>query len=357
MESYSVTGTDPGSKGVIIIRVGIERDPTLQFRMNILDDSIFRRAAETFRKIAAHMRGKMQFRLGEMWENGEGFLPKDFQEAVKWYKKAAERGYPRAQGRMGFIYAKGQGVQMDIQEALEWYRKAAEQGDPGSLEELGIMYAKGWGVTEDHGEAVKFFRQAAENGGPNQTGLFAFFIYTEQVGLVIPKYSEEALEWYTKDAELGDRWSAINLGDIHRNGLGVPKDTQKALKWYRKAAEQKKSEAASPLWVCEACVKLGEMHEKGDGVPKDFHESVKWYRKAAEQGYSPAQLCLGVAYWRGAGVPKDLVTAYKWLNLAGAKGFEGASSVRDDLEKQMTPSQIEEAQRLSREFVPHKQKA
>ena len=74
--------------------------------------------------------------------------------------------------------------------------------------------------------------------------------------------------------------------------------------------------------------------------------------EAADQGNADAQFSLGFMHSRGGGVPKDLVTAYMWINLAAAQGSESEKRARDALEKQMTPAQIAEAQKLSREWKP-----
>ena len=96
------------------------------------------------------------------------------------------------------------------------------------------------------------------------------------------------------------------------------------------------------------------MYATGEGVPKDAVQAVSWYRKAAEQGHASAQGNLGAMYSRGEGVPKDYVTAYMWRNLAAAQGDEIAKQARDALETPMTPAQIAEAQKLSREWKPKK---
>ena len=54
-------------------------------------------------------------------------------------------------------------------------------------------------------------------------------------------------------------------------------------------------------------------------------------------------------YYLGLGVPKDLVTAQMWFYLA-APSYIPARKNRDILEKQMTPDQIAEAQKLAREW-------
>ena len=55
--------------------------------------------------------------------------PNAADQAVRWFRKAAEQGYARGQASLGFMYEKGRGVEKDENLALEWYRKAAEQGD------------------------------------------------------------------------------------------------------------------------------------------------------------------------------------------------------------------------------------
>jgi len=57
-------------------------------------------------------------------------------------------------------------------------------------------------------------------------------------------------------------------------------------------------------------------------------------------------------YTKGQGVPEDYIEAYKWFNLSAAQGDESAVKNRDILREKMSPSQIAEAQRLSREFKP-----
>ncbi len=103
-----------------------------------------------------------------------------------------------------------------------------------------------------------------------------------------------------------------------------------------------------------AQLNLGLLYSRGEGVPKDFMEAAAWYRRAAEQGNYLGQMKLSGAYSKGEGVPKDAVTAYMWVDLAAAQepddGF--AKAQRDLQAREMTPEQIAEAQRRSREFKP-----
>ena len=98
-----------------------------------------------------------------MYEDGNG-VSKDFEEAVKWYREAAEQGDAAAQCNLGHIYIRGENVEQDFKEALKWYRKAAEQGDEQAQYNLGIMHNKGDGVLPDYVTAYAWANIAEANG-------------------------------------------------------------------------------------------------------------------------------------------------------------------------------------------------
>ena len=77
----------------------------------------------------------------------------------------------------------------------------------------------------------------------------------------------------------------------------------------------------------------------------------------AEQGDVSAQYNLGVMYEKGQGVQQDYAKAYMWASLAADQGLEDAIKKQDYLVKILTPSQIEEGQRLAREWIATHTKA
>jgi hypothetical protein len=151
------------------------------------------------------------------------------------------------------------------------------------------------------------------------------------------------VNWYRKAAEQNDAGGQFNLGRCYYKGKGVAKDEAEAVKWYRKAAEQN---------LAVAQYNLGIRYYKGQGVAKDEAEAVKWYRKAAEQNLVVAQYNLGICYYKGQGVAKDEAEAYKWFLLAAGQGNESAKKSMTMLEDRMTREQIEEGQKLARDFKP-----
>src|SRR5690242_21838741 len=87
-------------------------------------------------------------------------------DALKWFRKAAEKGTSWGQYNLGLSYARGQGVPQDYGAAMEWFLKAAEQGDAMSQYSLGQMYHKGLGTAVDPAEAYKWLHLAAGHGIP-----------------------------------------------------------------------------------------------------------------------------------------------------------------------------------------------
>ena len=159
-------------------------------------------------------------------------------------------------------------------------------------------------------------------------------------------YATALREW-TPLAKQGDAYAQSSLGWMYQNGQGVPQNYKTAVKWYRLAAEQGDAYAQ---------YSLGVMYDRGQGVSQHYKTAVKWWRLAAAQGYARAQYNLGVMYAFGRGVIKDYVYAHMWGNLAASNGIEKFTKLRDFVEKQMTPSQLEKAQDLARACVRKKYK-
>src|SRR6476646_9214449 len=114
-----------------------------------LDRSDYATALRLFRPLAEKGNPRAQFNLGFMYANGRG-VPKNYAEALKWYRLAADQGFASAQHNLGIMYANGQGVALDHVEALKWYRLAANQGLAKAQNELGYDYAQGRGVPQNY---------------------------------------------------------------------------------------------------------------------------------------------------------------------------------------------------------------
>ncbi len=89
----------------------------------------------------------------------------------------------------------------------------------------------------------------------------------------------------------------------------------------------------------------------------DYATAIREWRPLAEQGMADAQYNLGVMYKKGLGVPQDEAQAHMWLNLAASRFAPGedrdrAVKSRDFVAERMTPAQISDAEKLTREWGP-----
>ena len=133
-------------------------------------------------------------------------------EAVKWFQKAADKGYADAQYNLGWMYENDLGVVRDLKKASELYEKAAKQDHVFAQYRLGIFHSRG--VVTDYQQACAWLVQASQQG------------------------CLDALKAIESLAKQGNVIAQYNLGVVYQHGYGVPPDDACALQWYLKAAAQ-----------------------------------------------------------------------------------------------------------------------
>jgi uncharacterized protein len=137
---------------------------------------------------------RLQFLLARAYYFG----PKNYVEAMRHYKIAADAGFPPAEDALGVIFATGKGVVKDPQRAFDLLNKAALAGDPTGMGDLGVMYASGFFVKAD---------------------------------------PAQALAWYEKAIEAGNAFVLNNIGVAYFNGAGAERDYNVAAQYFQQAAD------------------------------------------------------------------------------------------------------------------------
>ena len=198
-------------------------------------------AAAWFRKAADQDNSYALYLLGNCYANGEG-VDRDQEAAGEYYRKAAERGDPWAQVRYGERLKNGVfGVEKNVDEAVQWFRKAADQDCYEGFCQLGNCYENGEGVEKDSGKAKEYYRKAAaslrpwaERGNP-----WAQVNYGEWLmpGFGVEKNTAEGVQWFRKSAETNNARAMYCLGICYEKGEGVERDLNEAEAWFRKALE------------------------------------------------------------------------------------------------------------------------
>lgn len=175
------------------------------FIIAFVNTTVFAQNAESYRADAQRGDAYAQWKLGRCYQNGEGGVSKNSEQAVYWYTKAANQGDRRGQFSLGYCYDIGFGVKRDLEQAVYWYTKAANQGSSGAQRNLAECYYSGDGVTKNYELAFKWYKKAADQGDPvalHGVARSYYFGYGVEKDLVkAKKYAEMARSKYIEKGE------------------------------------------------------------------------------------------------------------------------------------------------------------
>ena len=133
--------------------------------------------------------------LARLYYHGRG-TGRDYREALRWYRIAADKGSPAAMSMIGYMYSNGRGVSEDKKAGLKWYRKSAELGDYRGQYNVGInlvgRVARGQGKREDL-----------------VTG-YMYLLLSEQTGRGSVRFREEYVGYWKGLAENELTWGQID---------------------------------------------------------------------------------------------------------------------------------------------------
>jgi PQQ-dependent catabolism-associated CXXCW motif protein len=205
-----------------------------------------------------------------------------YDEAMTAFRAAADSNSAAAMSAIGDAYSTGHGAPKDMQQALVWYRRAAALGDAYGINVVGyIITTGGAGLTPDPVTGLLWYRRAAELGN---TGGLNNLAYAYWRGQGTDANMAEALRLFRQSAEMGNAISMLNLGDIFSSAEWGQRDDAAAAQWYRKAAD-----LGNPRGMYE----LGNLYRYGRvGGRVDLVIASQWLRSAADAGWEPAKKAL-----------------------------------------------------------------
>lgn len=292
---------------------------------------------------------KAKFVLAEMYSDGKG-AARNFAEALRWYRRAADAAYPEAQTTMGLIaLIKAVGLARDdegavrfgsdeskktemlsmvfsaaeklqikdagaLKDATQWLQKSAEHGEASGQLILGLMTLGGIGVEKNLAEAAKWIRLAGTKNAEAQALMGVLYVY----GKGVDQNVGEGVRRLREAAEKGVPLAMTSLGQIYFEGSGVVQDYVESAKWLRKGAEHNDPKAKALL---------GTLYLQGLGVPADRAQAVALLKQAAEAGDVTGQFGLAMMFLSGTGVPQNPAEAVKWLQAAARQGLAEAQQM------------------------------
>jgi localization factor PodJL len=155
-------------------------------------------------------------------------------------RAAALKGDPAAAYEIGLRFAEGKGVAPNFDEAAKWYDRAAQAGVVPAIFRLGTLYEKGLSVKKDVDIARRYYLQAAERG--NAKAMHNLAVLDADGGGQGANY-KNASQWFRKAAERGVADSQFNLGILYARGIGVEQNLAESFKWFSLAAAQGDADA------------------------------------------------------------------------------------------------------------------
>ena len=240
-------------------------------------------------------------KLAKALEDLEALLPneEDSKKAVdlrimlhfKNAKFFAEKGESWAQETVGDYWRWGlhNVAEADIEEAIEWYKMAAEQGNTDAMVSLANTYF--WSDDYKFEIARPWYEKAAAEENAEAECMMG--VLEEDPGVKADWFEKAALQEYAE--------AQYSLGLVYEMGDGRPKDYQKAMQLYEKAAGQGDAKALRALGNCYF---FGELAEE------DYERALEYYRKAADKDDTISKIMVGKCYYRGFGIgfggPRDL---------------------------------------------------
>ncbi|CAF4695946.1 unnamed protein product [Rotaria sp. Silwood1] len=180
---------------------------------------------------------------GYKYEHGDIDVKQDYEQAAKYYAKAAGHGSAAGMYNLARLTDLGLGVKKDHDMALKLFEQAATQstehpkfkdrpnvGVAEAENALGLRYSEGVGVHKNPAHGVRWYHRAVEHGNAEAANSLALMY---QVGKGVEKNLEKAEQLFTFSARRGDPNAMRNFAEI----LLDKNDFEMAQTWFNRACE------------------------------------------------------------------------------------------------------------------------
>ena len=279
---------------------------------------------------------KADFMRGMWLEFGKFGFRMDKREAYRCFSRAAQKGFARAEYRMGMQYEEASN---DPVNAIKHYRLGVEAGDSASMYRLGMMMLLGQhGQPLDYIKGIDLIRRSAETAdenAPQGAYVYGMLLLHELTQVPIP---DEYLPFNVsaarhnieKAAYLGFPKAQTKMGMAYELcQLGCDFDPALSLHYNALAARQAEADAEMAISKWFLC--------GYDGVfEKNEELAYSYAQRAASTGLPTAEFALGYFYEIGVHVNVDIDLAKKWYAKAADHGNKDASARIDGIQRSNT---------------------
>lgn len=210
------------------------------------------KAVTFYRKAAAALHPGALYRLGTAELNGELGLSRRSKEGVKWLKRSAEHAtaeFPHALHELALLHERGidDVLFVDHEYAAELLAQASELGYAPSAYRLGECYEYGkMGCPQDPALSIHYYNIAAQQNHRDACFALTAWYLVGSPG-VLPQSDTEAFLWARRAAEAGLAKAMYAVGYFCEVGIGTVQNMPEAISWYKRAADQGDKRAAQRL--------------------------------------------------------------------------------------------------------------
>lgn len=287
--------------------------------------------------LAEQHHPKAEFMKGMWLEFGKFGFRVDKKEAFLGYRRAAEKGYARAEYRIGMQYENSN----ESAKAIPHYQKGVDMGDSASSYRLGMMTLLGQhNMPQDYQRGVDLIRYSADTADENAPqGAYVYgMLLAQQLPNInipdqfLPFDLNDAKLFIEKAAYLGFAKAQLKMAQAYELcQLGCEFDPALSLHYNALAARQGEAEADMAISKWFLC--------GYDGIFEKNEELAFTYAKrAAATKMATAEFALGYFYEIGMYVPIDLQESAAWYQKASDHGNKDALSRIDSIKKNNTLS-------------------
>ncbi|KAF6241156.1 hypothetical protein HO173_000950 [Letharia columbiana] len=280
---------------------------------------------------------KAEFMKGMWLEFGKFNYRVDKKEAFRCYQRAAQKGYARAEYRIGMQFESYN----DPEKAIKHYTLGLQAGDSASYYRLGMMTLLG-----QHGQPLNYERgvklisysaQTADENAPQGAYVFGMLQAHELAQINLP---EECLPLnitgarfnIEKAAYLGFAKAQSKMGLAYELcQLGCEFDPALSLHYSALAAKQGEPEAEMGISKWFLCGFEG-MFEKNEEL------AFTYAQRAAQSGLATAEFAMGYFCEIGIYVPMNLKESRSWYEKAADHGNKDATARINDISRSNTLS-------------------
>lgn len=275
--------------------------------------------------LADQFHPKAEFMRGMWMEFGKFGLRADKKEAFRAYTRAAQKGYARAEYRMGMQFEQSN----DPIKALQHYKNGSEAGDSASNYRLGMMTLLGQhGQQQDFARGIQLIRQAAstaDENAPQGAYVLGMLQARELPQISVPEiflpFDEKgARQNIEKAAYLGFAKAQLKMGSAYELcSLGCEFSPTLSLHYNALASRQGEAEGDMAISKWFLCGQEGEF-------PKNEELAYQFAQRAAMAELATAEFALGYFNEIGMHVPVNIENSLEWYEKARRHGNKDAES-------------------------------